>query len=51
MDTGQQLLTNWETPPLISAKLKISLVSWIISTDNPLMEHLPGVAPTDKGSI
>ena len=32
---GQPLLINWETHPLTSAKMKISLVSWIVSTDRP----------------
>ena len=29
----QPLLTSWETPPLMSAKIRISLVSWIASTE------------------
>ena len=32
MDTGQPLLINWEIHPSMSAKIKISLVSWIVST-------------------
>ena len=35
MDTGLPLLTNWEIHPLMSAKMKISLVSWIVSRDGP----------------
>ena len=31
MVTGQPLLINWEIHPLISARMKISLVSWIVS--------------------
>ena len=35
MVTGLPLLINWEIHPLTSAKMKISLVSWIVSTDRP----------------
>ena len=35
MDTGQPLLTSWATLPLMSAKMRISLVSWIVSIDRP----------------
>ena len=35
MNTGQQLLINWEIRPLISAKMTISPIPWIISTDRP----------------
>ena len=28
-----QLLTSWETSPLMSAKMRISPVSWIVSTE------------------
>ena len=31
--TGQPLLINWETHPLTSAKMKVYLVSWIVSTE------------------
>ena len=34
MAIGQPLLTNWENPPLISAKMRISILSWISSTEN-----------------
>ena len=33
MATDQPLLTNWATPPLMSAKMKISLVSWTVSIE------------------
>ena len=33
MATGLPLLISWETHPLISARMKISLVSWIVSTE------------------
>ena len=33
MATDQPLLTNWVTPPLMSVKIKISLVSWIVSIE------------------
>ena len=33
MVTGQPLLINWEIHPLMSEKMKISLVSWIVSTE------------------
>ena len=58
MVTGQPLLINLETQPLISAKMKISLVSWIVSIEtdprdegDPLLEPLPGFVPADKGSM
>ena len=35
MVTVQPLLINWEIPPSTSARTKISLVSWIVSTDRP----------------
>ena len=41
MVTGQQLLINSETRPLMSAKMKISRVSWIVSTE---------IDSKDKGS-
>ena len=31
--TDQPLLTNWATPPLMSAKMRISLVSWTVSIE------------------
>ena len=33
MAIDQPLLTSWENPPLMSAKMRISLVSWIASTE------------------
>ena len=33
MVTGQPLLINWETRPSTSARMKISLVSWIVSIE------------------
>ena len=55
MVTGQPLLIDWEICPSISVRRKISLVSWIVSTEtdprpegNPLMEPLSGFAPADK---
>ena len=30
---GQLLQTNWEICPLMSAKMRISLISWIVSTE------------------
>ena len=33
MDTDQPLLTSWATPPLMSAKMRISPVSWIVSIE------------------
>ena len=33
MATDQPLLTNWAIPPLISARMKISLVSWTVSIE------------------
>ena len=35
MVTGQPSLINWEIRPSISAKMKISLDSWIVSIDRP----------------
>ena len=35
MAIDQQLLTSWETSLLMSAKTRISPVSWIVSTDRP----------------
>ena len=48
MVTGQPLLISWEIHPLISAKMKISRVSWIVSTEiDPKVggESLPGTYP------
>ena len=33
MATDQPLLTNWAIPPLMSVRMKISLVSWIVSIE------------------
>ena len=47
MITGRPLLTNWEIHPLTSAKMKISLVSWIVSIEtDPKVggEFLPGTS-------
>ena len=35
MAIDQPLLTSWKIPPLMSAKMRISLVSWIVSRDRP----------------
>ena len=46
--TGQPLLISWEIHPLISAKMKISLVSWILSREtDPKIggESTPGTYP------
>ena len=58
MGTGRPLLINWEIHLFISAKMKISHVSWIasIETDpkaggHTLLEPVPGIAPADKGSF
>ena len=45
MDTGPPLLINWEIQPSTSAKMKISLISWIVSIEtDPKVEgvSLPG---------
>ena len=36
MATGQPLQTNWEIHPSIVAKMRISLVSWLVSTETDL---------------
>ena len=36
MATDQPLLTSWATPPLMSAKMRISPVSWIVSIETDL---------------
>ena len=36
MATDPPLLTNWTIPPLMSAKMRISLVSWIVSIETDL---------------
>ena len=36
MATDPPLLTNWAIPPLMSAKMRISLVSWIVSIETDL---------------
>ena len=58
MAIDQPLLTNWEIHPLMSAKMRISLVSWIASTEtdkgsegHPLLKPFPGTTPADKGSL
>ena len=48
MVTGQPLLINWEIHPLISARTKISLISWIVSTETDPKaagESPPGTSP------
>ena len=48
MVTGLPLLINWEIHPLASAKMKISLVSWIVSTETDPKareEFPPGTSP------
>ena len=57
MVTGQPLLIDWEIRPSISVRMKISLVSWIVSTETDPKagrESPPGTspwvfAPADKG--
>ena len=46
--THQPLLISWETRPLTSAKMKISLVSWIVSTETDPkagVKSPPGTSP------
>ena len=46
--TDQPLLTNWAIPPLMSAKMRISLVSWIVSIETDLRAggaSPPGIFP------
>ena len=48
IDTDQPLLTSWVTPPLTSAKMRTSLVSWIVSIETgPRARgvYLPGTCP------
>ena len=48
MVTGQTLLIDWEIRPSISVRMKISLVSWIVSTETDPKagrESLPGTSP------
>ena len=52
------IANNSEICPLMSAKMKISLISWIVSTETdpreegyPLLEPFPGSTPADKGSL
>ena len=49
------IVNNWEIRPLMSAKMNISLISWIVSTEtdpreegHPLLEPFPGSTPADK---
>ena len=57
MVTGQPLLIDWEIRPSISVRMKISLVSWIVSTESdpqagresPLGTSPCFFAPADKG--
>ena len=49
---------NSEIRPLMSAKMEISLISWIVSTEtdpraegHPLLEPFPSSTPADKGSL
>ena len=35
MATDQPLLTNWAIPPLMSARMRISLISWTVSIERP----------------
>ena len=58
MATDQPLLTNWAIQPLMSAKMRISLVSWIVSIETDPRAGgafppgpFPGIAPADKGSL
>ena len=41
MVTGQPLLINWEIHPSTSARTKISLISWIVSTDTDQLTKAP----------
>ena len=48
MVTGQTLLIDWEIRPSISVRMKISLVSWIVSTETDPKagrESPPGTSP------
>ena len=48
MVTGQTLLIDWEIRPSISVRMKISLVSWIVSTETDPKagrEFPPGTSP------
>ena len=48
MATDQPLLTSWAHPPLMSAKMRISLASWVVSieTDPKAGEASPpGTSP------
>ena len=48
MVTGQPLLIDWEIRPSISVRMKISLVSWIVSTETDPKaggESPPGTSP------
>ena len=48
MVTGQPLLIDWEICPSISVRMKISLVSWIVSTETDPKaggESPPGTSP------
>ena len=48
MVTGQPLLIDWEISPSISVRMKISLVSWIVSTETDPKagrESPPGTSP------
>ena len=58
MDTGLPSLINWETQPSTSARMKISLASWIVSIEtDPRVEggSLPGtifgLTPADQGPL
>ena len=58
MATDQPLLTNWAIPPLMSARMKISLVSWTVSIETDpraggasSLEPFSGASPADKGSL
>ena len=48
MVTGQPLLIDWEIRPSISVRMKISLVTWIVSTETDpkaRKESPPGASP------
>ena len=54
MATDQPLLTSWATAPLMSAKMRISPVSWIVSieTDPRAGEASPpGISPWNPSPL
>ena len=47
MATDQPLPTNWEIQPLMSAKMRFSLVSWIAFTETSHLEPTDQPLPTN----